>query len=121
SSVTGETMKLLISAFALCFATFLSHTAHAQSCSGLLCTNVQVTKLYPQTQTTLVFVAIDPSLTTGLSCNLVNGYFTLPNSDPLFRETFQLLLAARIAQRPLQYLKLVGDSSNNCTIAYVVL
>lgn len=114
---------------AAAIAIFATPIAMADACTvtsdgGGSCQSVLVTQMYvepgaPGQNTGNIYVQINGA-TTALTCTTAAGGFTLPFGDANYKVAYSTLLASQLAGRILD-IRIVKDSSNNCTLGYLIL
>ena len=97
---------------------FLTSGAAYAACSGPICSDVLVERLYVNANG-VVYVSTD-GVETALNCTAVSGiYVTLYHTDTNFDAIYSTLLAAKLVEKTVGIR--IEDSSSDCRILYVTV
>jgi len=111
-------VKTLNIGFVLVIGLFVSVGVARAACSGLVCSDVLVERLYVNANG-VVYVATDGVETT-LNCSPVsNIYLTLYHTDANFNAIYSTLLAAQLAGEKVG-IRII-DGSSNCRVSYITI
>jgi hypothetical protein len=92
--------------------------APIEVCTAIGCT-AKIETLYLNPNGTIQMTMDSAISKAPLGCTLADGYFTLKKDNVHFSEMYSMILAAHMAQRPINLRTIAGSS--NCEIWYSVL
>lgn len=115
-------MKMALMFFVCLVTIQFSRTAAANPCSGVVCSNTTVQRLYPASDVNNPRVYIQPKDggQSSLTCTPISGvYLTLKTTHPLFGEIYASLLEATIHNKKVTLRTKIN--SPDCEISYIVV